>query len=51
MGGCSFCDEFKKWWATPFQADMSAGRWALFLLLVIMIFAFWHMVFRHIRGV
>lgn len=43
-------EEFKKWWASPFQADMSAGEWFLFFGLVLIIFGAWGFVFRHIRG-
>ena len=47
---CGFCQEFKSWWNAPFKEDMSAGGWALFILLIIGLFSMWHMVFRHIRG-
>lgn len=50
MNGCGFCQEFKHWWSQPFQADMSASRWALFIGLIIVLFTLWHMVFRHIKG-
>ena len=49
--GCNFCDEFKAWWKSPFQADMSAARWFMFIVLISILFGFWHMIFRHIRGV
>lgn len=42
---------FKQWLASPFQADMSAAHWFLFILLLIVITGFWAMIFRHIRGV
>jgi hypothetical protein len=48
--GCTFCDDFKQWWAAPFRADMNAKDWALFMGFVIVVFAGWHMVFRHIKG-
>lgn len=51
MSSCGFCDEFKSWWMSPFRADMSVTNWALFVLLIIVLFGMWHMVFRHIRGV
>jgi TRAP-type C4-dicarboxylate transport system permease small subunit len=48
---CGFCDDFKQWWHTPFRADMDAKGWALFALLIIVIFGMWGLVFRHIEGV
>jgi hypothetical protein len=50
-GGCAFCDEFKSWWHTPFRADMDVKGWALFILLISVLFGMWHLVFRHIQGV
>ena len=50
MNGCAFCQDFKQWWKQPFEADMSASRWALFIGLIIVLFGAWHMVFRHIKG-
>jgi hypothetical protein len=48
--GCAFCEDFKAWWNAPFKADMDVKHWALFVLLVIVLFAGWGFVFRHIRG-
>jgi hypothetical protein len=50
-GGCAFCDEFKQWWHAPFKADMDVQGWALFTLLIIVLFGLWGLVFRHIQGV
>lgn len=42
---------FKDWWQTPFKAGMSVPQWALFILLLACIGAFWNIVLRHVRGI
>lgn len=42
--------DFKTWLASPFQADMSALDWFLFVGLLIVIFTVWGFVFRHVKG-
>jgi hypothetical protein len=42
-------DDFKAWYASPFQADMSAWAWFYFIGLLIVISALWFLVLRHIR--
>ena len=41
---------FKDWFASPFQADMSAVKWFLFVGLLVIITALWGILFRHIKG-
>jgi hypothetical protein len=57
MPECEWCttmsnlwSDFKSWYSAPFQSDMSAGEWALFVGLLIVSLMAWGFVFRHIKG-
>lgn len=44
----NFSDEFKKFWAQPFSADMSARDWFLFLGLLIIFVGLWNVILYHL---
>jgi hypothetical protein len=39
------------WLKQPFSPDMTAGRWFLFLGLIIVLLWSWHMIFRELHEV
>jgi predicted ferric reductase len=43
-----FAATIEKWWSQPFSADMSVGKWALFILLVIVLIIAWNSVLKFI---
>lgn len=55
---CSTCqqarqtmiDDFKKWAASPFSADMDALHWFYFLGLLIALSTLWGLTLRSIKG-
>lgn len=38
--------ELKRWWAKPFDADMSVGGWFAFFGLLLVISVLWALVLR-----
>ncbi len=42
-------DAFSEWWKRPFSADMSAGGWALLVLLLMIAAGFWASVISLIK--
>ena len=42
-------ENFKEFWAEPFQQDMDAVRWFMFLGLIIVILVLWNIIFYHIK--
>ncbi len=42
--------KYQAWLARPFQADMDALHWFLFIGLVIVVFILWGLVLRTIEG-
>jgi hypothetical protein len=43
-------DRISEWLAQPFQSGQSAGKWVLFVGLLIVAVWFWQMVLAHITG-
>lgn len=44
----SFAQTIQKWWAQPFQSNMSGTGWLLFLGLLIIIVIAWNTILRFV---
>ena len=42
-------ENFKAFMAEPFQSDMDAVRWFLFLGMILVILVLWNIIFIHIK--
>lgn len=42
-------DSFKSWWNQPYQDNMSVPRWALFVLLLMVLGIIWTLVIKNLN--